>query len=117
LDSRSRSGFLGVQFERLVQGHAADRRVILGTGAASVILTRHGNVVSCVFDLHEPTDERLDALRRRGAADDTFMISPNLSARDFGLWLDRLLVEDLGADPESDVRVLDEDFELEEARI
>lgn len=115
LDSRTRSGFLGVQFDRLVQAQEAPRRVMLDTDVARVTLTRHGNVVSCVCELHDPSPEGEEALRRRGAAEDTFMISPKLSGKDFGQWLDRLLVDDLGAHPESDVNVLHEDFELSEA--
>ncbi len=111
MDSRTRSGFLGVQFDRLVQSREAPRRVLLDTDVARLILTRHGNVVSCVCELHQPTPAGLDALRRRGAADETFMISPNLSGKEFGAWLDRLLVDDLGADPESDVTVLEQVLE------
>ena len=102
-----RSGFLAFQFERLVQGRDATRTLALDSEVARLVLTRHGNVVSCVCLLHEPTAEGLEALRRRGAVDGTFMITPNLCARDFGVWLDRLLTDDLGADPRSDVRVLE----------
>jgi len=113
LDSRTRSGFLAVQFERLVEGHETTHTLILLSEVARLTLTRHGNVVSCICELHEPTEEGLEALRRRGALEDTFMISPKLAPREFGLWLERLLVDDLGADPDSDVDVLE--LELEPA--
>ena len=113
MDSRTRGGFLGVQFDRLVQSREAPRRIVIETDVAQVILTRHGNVVSCVCDLHVPSPQSSEALRRRGAAEDTFMISPNLSGKEFGIWLDRLLVDDLGAALDSEVRVLEHDFELQ----
>ncbi|HLG71976.1 MAG TPA: hypothetical protein VK009_16280 [Chloroflexota bacterium] len=104
-----------MQFDRLVQSREAPRRIVLETDVAQVILTRHGNVISCICDLHTPTPEGLEALRRRGAAEDTFMISPNLSGKEFGAWLDRLLVDDLGAKPDSEVTVMEQEFELEAA--
>jgi hypothetical protein len=107
MDSRTRSGFLAVQFERLTDGRDTSRSVVLECGVALLTLTRHGNVVSCVCELHEASDENLEALRRRGAVDGTFMISPKLPGREFGAWLERLLMDDLGADPGSDVGVLE----------
>lgn len=97
---------MGVQFDRLVQSREAPRQVTLDTQVARLILTRHGNVISCVCDLHDPSPEGREALRRRGAAEDTFMISPNLSGKEFGGWLDRLLIDDLGAAEDSEVVVL-----------
>ncbi|HEX6513322.1 MAG TPA: hypothetical protein VF157_13545 [Chloroflexota bacterium] len=96
-----------MQFERLVEGHDQSRSLVVDTDVVRLILTRHGNVVSCVCELRQPTQEGLEALHRRGAVDSVFMISPKLAARDFGAWLDRLLVEDLGADPDSQVRILE----------
>jgi hypothetical protein len=107
LDSRTRSGFLAVHFERLAKGHDVSRSVVLECDVALLTLTRHSNVVSCVCELHEPTSERLESLRRRGAVEGTFMITPKLPGREFGAWLDRLLVDDLGADPEGEVHVLE----------
>ncbi len=107
MDSRTRSGFLAVQFERLVQGRETSRTIVMECDVAIVTLTRHGNVVSCVCELHDPTEQNLDALRRRGAVDETFMISPKLAARDFGAWLEQLLIEDLKANPEGEVSVLE----------
>jgi|SRR5581483_2652118 len=106
MDSRTRAGFLGVQFGRLVEDREV-RSLVLDTDVARLTLTRHDNVVSCICELREPSDEGYDALRRRGAVEDMFMISPKLSPREFGLWLDQLLVEDLGADSEMDVRTLE----------
>ncbi len=102
-----------MQFDRLVQGPDAPRTLILQTDAAQLTLTRHGNVVSCVCELSDPSDEGYEALRRRGAVDDTFMISPKLQPREFGIWLERLLTEDLGADSGGHVTVV----ELETALI
>ena len=107
MDSRTRSGYLAVQFDRLVQGPDAPRSLILQTQVARLTLTRHGNVVSCMCELSQPSEESYEALRRRGAVDDTFMISPKLAAREFGIWLERLLVEDLGAPPDGSVSVLE----------
>lgn len=101
-----RSGFLAVQFDRLAGGQAEQRSVVLETDVARVTLTRYENVVSCTCQLHAPSPEGLEALRRRGALDETFMISRKMPPRDFGVWLDRLLVEDLGADPEHQIRLL-----------
>ncbi len=96
-----------MQFDRLVQGPDAPRTLLLKTDVARFTLTRHDNVVSCVCELAERSLEGDEALRRRGAVDETFMISPKLSPREFGLWLDRLLVDDLGAPPDSGVSVLE----------
>ena len=82
-----------MQFDRLVQGPDAPRTLIMQTDVAQLTLTRHGNVVSCVCELSDPSDEGYEALRRRGAVDDTFMISPKLQPREFGIWLERLLTE------------------------
>ena len=106
MDSRTRSGFLGVQFERLVENRDL-RSLVLDTPVARLTLTRHDNVVSCICELQQPSDESLEALRRRGAVEDMFMISPKLAPREFGGWLDRLLIEDLNGDDEMDVRVLE----------
>ncbi len=107
MDSRTRSGFLAVQFDRLVESRDAPRSIVLDAEVARFTLTRYDNVVSCGCDLRLPSPEGDEALRRRGAVDDTFIISLKLSPREFGLWLDRLLVEDLGADPDSDVQLLE----------
>jgi hypothetical protein len=111
LDSRTRSGFLGVQFDKLVKGGDRARSLILETDVARLTLTLHANVVSCFCELHEPTDKGSDALRRRGAVDDVFMISPKLAPRDFGQWLERLLLDDLGADPATEVNVIQRELE------
>ena len=107
MDSRTRSGFLAVQFERLAEGRDTPCSVVLETDVALLTLTRHANVVSCVCELHERTERGLDALQRRGAVEGMFMISPKLPGREFGAWLERLLIDDLGGDPEGEVRVLD----------
>lgn len=106
MDSRTRSGMLAVLFERLVEGQDS-RTIAVATDQACFTLKRHGNVVSCVCELPNATLEQHDALRRHGAVEDTFMISPKLPGREFGQWLDRLLIDDLGCDPAVDVRVLD----------
>src|SRR5207248_11189605 len=106
IDCRTRSGFLGVQFERLVENRDL-RSLLLNTPVARLTLTRHDNVVSCVCELRAPSDEGFEALRRRGAVEDMFMISPKLAPREFGLWLDRLLVEDLDGEPDMEVDVLE----------
>jgi hypothetical protein len=111
LDSRTRSGFLAVQFDKLVEARDTTRSLVLETDVARMTLTLHSNVVSCHCDLREPTDAGADALRRRGAVDGTFMISPKLAPRDFGQWLERLLVDDLGADPETEVGVVEQALE------
>ena len=111
MDSRTRSGFLGVQFDKLVEGRDTSRCLILEADVARITLTLHGNVVSCHCELHEPTEKGAEALRRRGAVDDMFMISPKLSPRDFGQWLERLLLDDLGADPETEVSAIEEELE------
>ena len=111
LDSRTRSGFLAVQFDHLVEGRDTSRSLILETNVARLTLTLHANVVSCFCELHEPSEEGSEALRRRGAVDDTFMISPKLVPREFGQWLERLLLDDLGADPETEVNVFEQDLE------
>lgn len=106
VDSRTRSGMLAVLFERLVEGQDS-RTVAIAAQTMRFTLKRHGNVVSCVCELRDPTPEQRDALRRHGAVDDTFMISPKLPGREFGQWLDRLLVEDLGCDPTVELQVMD----------
>jgi hypothetical protein len=111
LDSRTRSGFLAVQFDKLVEGRDTSRSLILETNVARLTLTLHGNVVSCCCELHEPSEKGSEALRRRGAVDATFMISPKLVPRDFGQWLERLLMDDLGADPETGVDVVEQYLE------
>jgi len=111
LDSRTRSGFLAVQFDHLVEGRDTSRSLILETNVARLTLTLHANVVSCFCELHEPSEKGSEALRRRGAVDDTFMISPKLVPREFGQWLERLLLDDLGADPETEVNVFEQDLE------
>lgn len=111
MDSRTRSGFLAVQFDKLVEGRDTSHSLILETNVARLTLTLHANVVSCLCEPHQRTEARAEALRRRGAVDDTFMISPKLAPRDFGQWLERLLLDDLGADPETDVTVLPQELE------
>ena len=106
LDSRTRSGFLAVQFDKLVEARDTARSLVLETDVARLTLTLHSNVVSCLCELREPSQAGADALRRRGAVDNTFMISPKLAPRDFGQWLERLLLDDLGADPETEVAVV-----------
>lgn len=106
MDCRTRSGFLGVQFERLVENRDV-RSLVLATPVARFTLTRHDNVVSCICELGEPSEEAFEALRRRGAVEDTFMISPKLAPREFGLWLERMLIEDLKGEADMDVRVLE----------
>jgi hypothetical protein len=95
-----------VQFERLVEDRDL-RSLVLDAPVARMTLTRHDNVVSCICELQAPSQEAYEALRRRGAVEDMFMISPKLSPREFGSWLDRLLVEDLAGDPDMDVHVLE----------
>jgi hypothetical protein len=107
VDSRTRSGLLAVQFDRLADGQAEQRSVVFDADVARITLTRFDNVMSCTCELRRPSPEGFEALRRRGALEDTFMISRKLPPREFGSWLDRLLVEDLGADPEHEVRVLE----------
>lgn len=111
MDSRTRSGFLAVQFDKLVEARDTSRSLLLETDVARLTLTLHSNVVSCHCELREPTDARDDALRRRGAVGGTFMISPKLAPRDFGQWLERLLLDDLGADPETEVGVVEQALE------
>ena len=106
MDSRTRQGWFGVQFEQLVEGECA-HTIAIQTDAATLELTRFGNVVSCVCHLPETTPERLAALARRGAVDATFMISHKLAPRDFGLWLDHLLTDDLGAGEDLEPRLLE----------
>ncbi|MFI5269601.1 MAG: hypothetical protein ACHQ7M_19675 [Chloroflexota bacterium] len=108
-------GFLGVQFDKLVESREVSRSLVLDTDVARLTLTLHANVVSCMCELHQPSEEGSDALRRRGAVDDVFMISPKLAPRDFGQWLERLLLDDLGADPETEVHVLEPEPEPEPA--
>ncbi|GEM_PF-3478671 len=112
LDSRTRSGYLAVQFDRLAEGKDT-RCVSLVTDVARFVLRRHDNVVICVCELSQPSPAAEEGLRRRGAVDGTFMISPKLAPKDFGMWLDRVLLDDLGADPETGVEV----FDLQEAAI
>ena len=81
--------------------------IAIDTPVATLQLTRYGNVVTCVCHLPEPTPDRLAALARRGAVDATFMISHKLVARDFGLWLDQLLTDDLGAAEQLEPRLLE----------
>ena len=100
-----------MQFDRLVESRDTSRSLVLETDVARLTLALHANVVSCVCELHQPTPESTEAMRRRGAVDDTFMISPKLSPRDFGQWLERLLMDDLGADPELEVRVVEHELE------
>jgi len=102
-----------VQFDQLVDREDEPRSIILESEVARFTLIRFDNVVSCTCELRQPCPEGVEALHRRGALDGTFMISPKLSPREFGTWLDRLLVDDLGADPEGGIRVL----ELESASI
>jgi hypothetical protein len=104
LDSRCRSGYFGLAFERLVHD-PAQRSISLDTSVARFTLTRHDNVVSCICDLWQDTPQGLEALRRRGAADSTFMISRKMPPKEFGQWLEALLLEDLGGDPEGEVEV------------
>lgn len=106
MDSRTRCGFLAVQFEQLVE--AKDMRSIgLDTPVGRFLLTRHDNVVSCVCQLGLEMEHALQALRRRGAVEGTFMISHKLSPRDFGIWLDQVLIEDLGAELDVEVELLE----------
>ena len=100
-----------MQFDHLVEGRDTSRSLILETNVARLTLTLHANVVSCFCELHEPSEKGSEALRRRGAVDDTFMISPKLVPREFGQWLERLLLDDLGADPETEVNVFEQDLE------
>lgn len=100
-----RQGFLAVQFERLVSG-IESRTITLDTAVGRFALTRHDNVVVCACRLAEDDEDGAAALKRRGAVDEVFMISPKLPPKEFGLWLDRLLVDDLGAQAESSVVVL-----------
>jgi hypothetical protein len=106
MDSRTRSGFLAVQFDRLADS-SEQRSLVFEADVARVILVRYDNVISCTCELRSPSPASQDALRRRGAVDGIFMISRKLLPREFGVWLDRLLVEDLGSDPEGEVRVLE----------
>ncbi len=105
MDLRTRQGFLAVQFERLVEG-VENRTIALDTSVGRFVLTRHDNVVTCVCHLNDADDKRQAALVRRGAVEGMFMISPKLPAKEFGIWLDRLLVDDLGADADGNVYVL-----------
>ncbi|HUZ76576.1 MAG TPA: hypothetical protein VMV93_03220 [Chloroflexota bacterium] len=105
MDARTRQGFLAVQFERLAQG-VENRSIALDTPAGRFLLTRHGNAITCVCQLDPDDPTRQAALVRRGAVDGLFVISPKLVPSEFGLWLDRLLVDDLGADPLGNVFVL-----------
>ena len=105
MDSRIRSGFFAVQFERLIAS-PDPRSVALDTPPARFLLTRYDNVVSCHCVLKIPDDQGVEALSRRGAVEGTFMIRRNLAPREFGMWLDQLLIDDLQADPGCQVEAL-----------
>jgi len=105
MDSRTRRGFAAVQFEQLVEDETA-RHLVLDTPVARFRLTRHDNVVSCIVELLQPVGTGIEALQRRGAVDGTFMISHKLAPRDFGIWIDQVLTEDLGATADVSIEVL-----------
>ena len=100
-----------MQFDKLVEAGDTSRSLVLEADVARLTLTLHANVVSCFCELHEPSEKGSEALRRRGAVDDMFMISPQLAPRDFGLWLERLLLDDLGADPDTEVSAIQQELE------
>src|SRR5438067_12933225 len=106
MDSRTRRGWFGVQFEQLVADEAA-HHVVIETPVAVLELVRFGNVVSCTCHPTEPDPDSAVALDRRGAVDGTFLMSHKLAARDFGIWLDQLLTDDMGAEADFEARVLE----------
>lgn len=106
VDSRTRRGLLAVQFDQVIRDPEV-RTVTLETPVAQFRLTRYENVITCCCRLTRSTEAGEDALRRRGAVDGTFIISHKLAPRDFGVWLDQLLTDDLGLLPDAEVAPLE----------